>query len=86
MTTEELEVVSLADVPAAMRQPRGHRQLALKALLPGQAIRVPVGERKVSAVRGPWTSGANHVLGRRAVRTRYVDGYLYIWLRGDRDA
>ncbi len=86
MTTEELEIVSLADVPAAMRQPRGHRQLALKALLPGQAIRVAVHAEKVAHIRGAWLTSAGHTLGPRSVRTRYVDGYLYIWLRGEGDA
>jgi hypothetical protein len=47
MTTEEFEVVSLADVPAG-RQPRGEKYLALKALLWSLYHR---GERKGLAIR-----------------------------------
>ena len=83
MTTEELEIVSLADVPAAMRQPRGHRQLALKALLPGQAIRVAVHAEQRDRARGTWTAAAKRSWGPRTIATRYVDGHLYIWRKGD---
>ena len=60
--------------------------LALRALGPGQAIRMAIPTEKVAHIRGAWLTSAGHTLGPRSVRTRYVDGYLYIWLRGEGDA
>lgn len=88
MEPGEFDTVSLADVPPPQRRQRaGQRGAALRALLPGQAIRIAVPAEDVAASRTIWASAANRALGRKAIRTRYADGHLYIWRKeADGDA
>ncbi len=88
MEPEEFEIVSLADVPPPQRWQRaGQRGAALRALLPGQAIRIAVPAEDVAASRATWSSVATRAWGRRSFRTRYAEGHLYIWRKeADGDA
>jgi hypothetical protein len=82
MTTEEFETVPLASVPARTRM-EGSMVLALRALGPGRAIRVAIPTDKRDRARGTWTAAAKRSWGPRTIATRYVDGHLYIWRKGD---
>lgn len=82
MTTEEFETVPLASVPARIRK-EGSKYLALRALGPGQAIRMAIPTERRDRARGTWAAAAQRAWGPRTMATRYVDGHLYIWRKGD---
>lgn len=82
MTTEEFEIVPLASVPAKTRK-EGSMSLALRALWPGQAIRMAIPTERLDRARGNWIAAAKRSWGQRTIATRYVDGHLYIWRKGD---
>lgn len=62
MTTEEFETVPLASVPAKTRK-EGSMSLALRALGPGQAIRMAIPTERLDRARGTWTAAANRSWG-----------------------
>ena len=89
MTTEEFETVPLASVPARIRKEASPKKfapymyLALRALGPGQAIRMAIPTARRDRARGTWAAAAPRAWGPRTIATRYVDGHLYIWRKGD---